>query len=282
MTKQQIVSKSVEETYQYIFDKFSNNKRVVYSRFGDGDLEVMQGNDQQNHKFSEGLSNELKEAFNINEANYLRGLAINYPVEKGMSYGLFYPYARNEMMEKYLLTNYEIPTGYVFESAWFFHYLTVYKPQLVINMLDELIRPKKKMFIGNIPKESIERLIGPVDYHVETPFKNAYFSIEEWWPNVEKNLRDVEIVIPAVGLTGRAVNKRIWQSGVEVQSFDIGSVVDAVDQRKSRKWIKLLGHRVDSVLLGDKSFSDKLNYHLKEMYFQLRWLVKSNKKEKLM
>jgi len=270
LKQQEISSKSVINSYHRVIEVFKNEKNAIYSRFGDGDVEIMMGNDQQNHHFSEELSAELKEAFSIADENYLKGLAVNYPIEKGMSYGLFLPFTKNQVMEEYLKNNFSIPENYEYESAVFFHYLAVFKPKMIKALLDEIIRPKKKMFIGNIPNESIEKLIGKVDYHIETPFKDAYSTIDEWWPEVEKNLQNVDMVIPAAGMASRAINKRIWNLNVNVQSFDIGSVVDAVDSRKSRKWIKLLGHRIDKILIPKMTLKDSVNYLAKDAFFYLR------------
>ena len=275
----EISAKAVLDSYHHILDVFQKERNAIYTRFGDGDVEIMMGNDQQNHKYSEGLSTELREAFSIIDDNYLKGLAVNYPVERGMSYGLFLPYAKNKVMEDYLKATFSLDSGYQFESAVFFHFLSVFNPAMINEFLNAVIRPKRKMYIGNIPQESVEKLIGKVDYYVETPFKNAYASIDSWWPSVEKNLSNVDMVIPAAGMASRVINKRIWNLNLDVQSFDIGSVVDAVDKRKSRKWIKLLGHRIDKILIPKMTLADRSNYIIKDTFFYLRKVFKKLKGE---
>ena len=115
-----------------------------------------------------------------------------------------------------------------------------------VKFLDTFIRPKKKMFIGSVDKESIEKLVGPVDYYVKIPvaevdeqgvFRGAYYSIDEWWPKVLENIEDVDLVLPTAGMAGRVACKRIWNLDVDVHCIELGSIVDAVIDKESRGWI---------------------------------------------
>ena len=74
---------------------------------------------------------------------------------------------------------------------------------------------------------------------VETPGNNSYSSINEWWPEVEKNAHDVDVILPCSGMSSRVINKRLWNMGVNVKNLDIGSVVDAIDGKNTRRWIAM-------------------------------------------
>lgn len=269
--------KDTHSSLLFVEKAFKKNKRIFYSRFGDGDVYIMMGRDQANHKVSESLTREMTESFKINHPQYLKGLAVNHPVEKGMVRGLFAVFRDDTEMRKFLEKTFGSLENQVFENPIFLHYLSVFKPQMVNNFLNETIRPKRKMFIGSIPKEKIESIIGPVHYYIETPPKNAYATIHEWWPEILKSIQDVELIIPAAGMATRVVNKRLWEMGLEVQSFDIGSLVDVADERQSRKWIRLAGHRIERYIIHqnkNQSLSAALSFWKKELYLQFYSVIK--------
>lgn len=270
--------KDTHSSFLFVQNAFKKNKRIFYSRFGDGDVFIMMGRNQANHQASESLTREMTESFQINHAQYLKGLAVNHPVEKGMVRGLFAVFRVDQEMKSFLEKTFDSLGNQVFENPVFLHYLSVFKPQAVNNFFNETIRPKRKMFIGSIPKEKIENIIGTVHHYIETPPKNAYAAIQEWWPEILKNIQDVELVIPAAGMATRIINKRLWEMGLEVQSFDIGSLVDVADERQSRKWIRLAGHRIERYIIHQSkniSFSESLAYRRKELYLQFYSIIKS-------
>jgi len=256
---------------------FQNNKRAFYSRFGDGDVYIMMGRNQANHDASALLTKEMKEAFAIDDPMYMKGLAINHPREKGMVRGLFAVFKDNREMRSFLESTFNFRDRYTFENPIFLHYLSVFKPALVNTFLDEVIRPKLKMYIGSVPREKIEAIIGPIACYIETPAKNSYATIDSWWPQVLKNINDVELVIPATGMSSRIINKRLWLSGYSVQSFDIGSLVDVADRRQTRKWIRLAGHRVERYIIRPHqrlSLPETMMYVKKEIKLTLYKLIK--------
>jgi hypothetical protein len=268
--------KTSSESLEHIKDLFSTHKRVFYSRFGDGDIYIMMGKDQANHKSSPALTTEMIESFQLQDSLYLKGLAVNHPVEKGMVRGLFAVFRANEDMISFLESAFaNLGT---FENPVFIHYLSVFKPQLVNSFFTEIIRPKRKMFIGSIPKTKVEQLVGKIDCYIETPSKNAYATIDTWWPMVVRDVATVELVIPAAGMATRVINKRLWKMGVQVQSFDIGSLVDITDSRHTRKWIRLAGHRVERYILRPnqvRSIGEKVGYWRKEINLKIYSFVKS-------
>jgi hypothetical protein len=246
---------------------FRGSKRAFYSRFGDGDITIMMGKSQKLHQFSTSLQAEMKEAFEIESPLYCKGLAVNYPRERGMVRGILAPFRIDAQLQNFLLSTFDLSNRPRFESAVFLHYLAIFHPAKAHAFLDEFIRPKRKLFIGSIPREKIEKLIGPVTCYVATPERDSYYTMESWWPEVMKCIQQVDLVVPATGMATRVINKRLWNSGVEVQSFDIGSLVDAVDLLPTRKWIRLAGHRAKRVLLDQPrpSFGSHLEYFQREI-----------------
>lgn len=271
-----IRSKSTQETMARVKEAFTHHKRAFYSRFGDGDVFIMMGNSQKLHQCSPALQAEMIESFQINDPLYIKGLAVNYPKERGMVRGIFAPFRVNRELENFLISRFNIAEATQFESAIFLHYLAIFYPQQAIDFLDEFIRPKKKLFIGSVAKHQIERLIGDVHYYVQTPPRDSFYTMDQWWPQVQQYLDKVELVIPATGMSTRVINKRLWNSGVEVQSFDIGSLVDAIELKPTRKWIRLVGHRTDKILLDsqEKDLRHFLKYWQKEIHLALYSFIK--------
>ena len=242
-------SKKTIDTYNTIIDKLKTKDKVYYSRFGDGDIFIMDGKNEKMHSYSPPLQTELIESILITHENYLKGVAVNYEKEEGMYEGVFEPFNYNSKLSNFLEKKLQINSNTIFESAIPFHYLSVFKPNYVVNFLDEYVRPKKKMFVGSISKKSIEKLIGYVDFYVEVPSSNAYDSIDKWYPKVLEHIDKCEVLIPAAGMATRVLNKRLWNLDKRIHSIDIGSVVDAIDNKNTRTWIRKEGNKIQNILL---------------------------------
>jgi hypothetical protein len=242
-------SKKTIETYNTLCEKLRNNSKVYYSRFGDGDIFIMKGKGEMMHTYSPELQKELKESILINDKNYLVGVAVNYEKEEGMYQGVFEPFGYNNELSDYLKNELKFTEDTMFESAIAFHYLSVFKQEKVIDFLNEFIRPKKKMFVGSIEKSAIEKLIGPVDYYVRIDSRNAYYSIDNWYNEVLENIDNCDVLIPAAGMATRVLNKRLWNLNKNIHSIDIGSVVDAVDDKLTRTWIRKEGNKIKNLLI---------------------------------
>lgn len=244
-------TKNTTDTYNHLCNILDANSKVYYSRFGDGDFYIMHGRREKMHRWSEELSKELTESFLINDDCYLKGAMVNYPLEPGMTQGVFAPANDNREIESWLLNNQKININpkTIFESHIMFHYISVFKQQQMIDFLNKYIRPKKKMFIGSVPKDKIERLIGPVDYYIQVPARDAYYSIDEWWPTVLDNIDDVELCIPAAGMAGRVIQKRLWNLNKNIHSIDLGSVIDAACDESTRTWIARVGNKIKNLLI---------------------------------
>ena len=271
-----LISKSTTETYQTICHLLDTNGKVYYSRFGDGDLFIMMGRNQANHDYSEELAAELRASLIVEHPQFLKGLPVNFPKEKGMTKGLFERFYFNDELAEFVIKNIPVSFPVAFESSWFPNYYSVFKPNEMSLFLDKFVRSKKKMFIGSVPSEDIQKLFGKIDYYVQVPRRNAYSTIDNWWPEILKNIDSVEVVLPAAGMATRVIAKRLWDLNKEVHFLDFGSVIDAVSSfAPSRKWIKLKGHVLNRILLPeyrDRSISYKFNYAIKETGFFLRYI----------
>ena len=257
-------TRNTQETYERLCDKLDKNKKVYYSRFGDGDFAIMNGLREKMHEWSEELQKELTDAFLIQDPLYVRGAMINYPLEEGMVDGVFAPPrtvpGSNEnastRIERWLIDNQKIHPDTLFDSHIMISYLSVFKQDLMIDFLDNYIRPKKKMFINCLTPgkeefdlERLQMFVGDIDHFVQVPFEDAYYKMDEWWPEIEEFVDEVELVLPAAGMAGRVVQKRLWNLNKKVHSLDLGSSIDAVAQRSTRTWIDRVGNVVDNLLI---------------------------------
>jgi hypothetical protein len=276
-----LTAKSTSESLAHLCMLLDTNKKVYFSRFGDGEIYNMIGKDNNEHYATAELSAEMKDSFKIVDSLYLKALGVNYPIEKGMIQGLFAPYVQNFQLEKDILTNFNIPYGTVFDSQILFHYLTVFKPELMNAFLNQYIRPKKKMFIGSTPKHIAEKIFGPIDVYISVPQVGAYFKINDWFPQIVENLdKTIEVIIPSAGSASKIISYRLWKMDIEAHCLDIGSIVDAAEGIGSRKWIKLMGHRVNNVLIPEfrkKSVWFFIWYYSREIWFYLRLLYRGKK-----
>ena len=271
-----LISKSITETYQTLCNMLDTNKKVYYSRFGDGDLFIMMGRDQANHDYSEELAAELRASLTIEHPQFLKGLPVNFPKEKGMTKGMFERFYYNDELAAFVIQNVPVSFPAVFESSWFPNYYSVYKPEEMNRFLNQFVISRKKMFIGSVPLEDIQKLYGKIDYYVQLPRRNAYSTIDTWWSDIIRNIDSVEVVLPAAGMATRVITMRLWNLNKEIHCLDLGSIVDAVSPfAPSRKWIKLKGHVLNRILLPeyrDRSFKYRLNYAIKEVVFFFRYL----------
>ncbi|MFN8209129.1 MAG: hypothetical protein U0T82_17240 [Bacteroidales bacterium] len=273
-------AKSTRESLSYLSALLDKHKMVYSTRYGDGEILNMIGEDAQNHRASGPLLEELRQTFILDHALYLKGVAINYPLEPGMVHGLFAPHKDNSRLEKALTDNFGFAENFAFENPVLFQYLTVFDPGEMIKFLDTYIRPKRKMFIGSTPQPVAEKIYGKIDYYINIPAKSAYYTINEWYPLIAKDADKVDVVLPSAGTASNIIAYRLWQAGVQVHLLDIGSIVDAAEGKPSRKWIRLMGHRVNNILLPEarnRSLKFRINYLYKEIRFFLRLLVKGKK-----
>jgi len=203
-------------------------------------------------------------------------MVVDYPIEKKMTKGLFLTFKSNDEMREHLVKTFpdDLPLGYV--NSWFPAYYTAFRPRDMSAFLDRFVRPKKKMFIGSVPKDEVEQLFGYIDYYISTPRKNAFAEIDNWWQEVEKHIDEVELVLPAVGISTRVITKRLWEQGSEIHCLDLGSIVDAISSYpNTRSWIRLKGHVASRILLPEyrnNSARYWIRYGLKEIYLFFRSL----------
>jgi hypothetical protein len=231
--------RTTKETFVRLVETLRKEKKVTFTRYGDGDIYVMHGRSPNNHRYCPALADELMEGFNIDDPNYIIAASLNFPTEPGME-GLFAKFPYDNQMQQWCLNNpkLNVTEDSVFENPVMFPYFYVYRRDLIAQFVDEFIIPKKKMVIANCGKEDAERLFGKIDHYVDVPPRFAYESINEWWPQIEETIDDVELCLPFAGSAGKVIQKRLWKMDKEIHCIDMGSVIDAALNKPTRTWIK--------------------------------------------
>lgn len=240
--KDMIKSAGVYETLALIEKNIAEQAICFYLRFGDGDLLVMDGGNDKFNKHSKELQQKLTEAFQIQQPNYIKGLAVNYPLEKGMQPGLFAPFEYNEKLAGIVKKHSKERNFY---NPVVFQYLYVFDKARFDQFFSSLSN-RKVIFVGSVQKEVIEKLISnTVFIHIETPSSDSFNEFDRISEELLYALQDLAnyelppLVICACGLTTRALARYLITLGLPFVFLDIGSVVDAAANNPTRKWIKL-------------------------------------------
>ena len=238
----------MQDTLNYLYEKLDSEGKVYYSRFGDGDFEIMKGKREMMHKYSPELAEELRESFGILDDNYIRGTMFNEPTYNGRELVHQSPDNFKDLFG-FIQNNYKNFNDFTLYSHVLLTYIFIHEQDIFLDFMNNFIRPKRKLFIGSIKKSSIQRLVGEVHYHVETPSRDAYYNIDEWWPKVLECIDDVDLVLPAAGMAGRVVQKRLWKLNKNVHSIELGSMVDTVDNLNTRSWMVDKKEIIDGILI---------------------------------
>jgi len=230
---------TVMESIEYLQSMMDRYKKVYYVRYGEGEIRMMNGKGDSHHRASPQLKRELRESFLIKDDGYIKSASLGYPLEEGMRGNVF----RVRDVRCNFLQN--LARKYTAERSFYnpvlFHYLAAFKPDVLLRFIDKHIRPKTKMFIGSNDKSAMELLYGKIDYYIQIPEIDAYYSINEWWPDVGANARKCKVVLPSVGIASAVVQKRLWELDIKTHCIDIGSINDAIEGKESRGWIKRTG-----------------------------------------
>lgn len=254
---------SLQTTLEKLYKLLSRDSKVYYCRFGDGDFNIMSGVGRCiEHAASSELQKELIESFMIENSNYIRGVMVKEQIFDGLQLKNK-DNPNDEMIAvDFIEKLYDgIREEITYDSHVLLTYLAVCQQDIMMDFLDRFIRPKKKLFIGSVDKNKVERLVGKIDYYVEIPcakveeqkvFPGAYYFIDEWWPKVLDVVDDVELVLPTAGMAGRVITKRLWNLNKDIHSIELGSMVDPVVGKMSRSiWKRNNNEQIITNLLRD-------------------------------
>lgn len=266
---------TIHESYKKLTRELDSFKKAFYIRFGDIDLFMAVGRNYKsgnpltskvshgNNKtvWSKELQMELRTSLKIKHRKYIKAISGTSKLERGMTDKVFGRFGHHKTFDKMAS---EVTDQTTFAHPWIFQYLAVFEAQLWEKFLDQYIRPKRKMFVGSTNRDSVERMIGKLDFYVKTPPKNSYSQIDKWYPEMERILtqekekgQHIEVIILNTGQASRVIAGRMWKNNnIGGHFLDFGSIFHAVDGIRDRWWIKEKGGNVN------KRFAPKKFEHL--------------------
>ena len=221
-------------------------EKGLYLRFGDGDVNLANGQSDSFQNSNNQLKIEMCEAFSINDKNVLKALPLHckeYGLEDGMFPG------NHECDKKWadnLLNKVRPFWGGEFKEIYSpvaLHFLASIDMDTSINFLKYIKDKSPVAVIGNenIPNEIMNTVFGETCAHIKTPARNSFSSIDK----VEKEFNEIykegeyNIVITAMGCSGRILQKRLYNKYNNIFIFDFGSLMDALCGCNTRAWIEL-------------------------------------------
>jgi len=252
---QNVRIKSSLETINDIKTTIENKERGAYMRFGDGDIYLMLGKDDLLQKSNKRMAVEMKEAMKIKIGKCHNAIPINsklFGFDEGMKENM-HLLPDNEAIKYLAVTNKFFDIGNIYTPVAL-HYLATFNKEVCIDFLN-FLKSTKPIFVGNqnLKLELINTLFGGI--HIKTPSNNSYQEIDriekELIEALIKNKDKFQVVVVAMGCSGRILQKRILKKGYNVYLFDFGSLLDAFNDDNTRLWIDLAG--------GTNSFKEILD-----------------------
>jgi len=238
---------SIDDSFKEIDNRLSKSKRVVFSRFGDGDLLLLNRKTNsiigKSNKtvITESLKDQMNFAIQIDDPSYLIALAWDYEYEDGMKEIDLQPY-KNNIGLRNLFESFHVKDKKYLNHICF-HYVSVYKPDYLKSFINNHIRNRRKCVISSRPKEILEKIFGDIHYFIEIPEIDSYKEFDRIWEELKKCSDDIDVVLPFCGFTTRALNWFIYEN-LTIDSIDMGSFIDPICGVINRTWLKLAGDKI--------------------------------------
>lgn len=243
---------SPENTLDEIYLLIEKNTAGAYMRFGDGDVFLMQNKNDAYQESHLSLAKEMNESFLISQKNVLKSLAIHsdlFGFEDKMDKG---NHKNNDRLAYSLVySTFQYFIGQKIYSPIALHYLATTNPERA-NQFLKLIKREVKIFVGNenLDDNTFEKLFGDASY-IKMPERNAYSKIDLAVEECESLLNHMDgfnVIVVAMGCSGRVFMKRILKLNKNVFLFDFGSLLDGIVGNKTRTWLKINNINYDKLL----------------------------------
>lgn len=232
-----------KETLSTIQKAIENDEKGAYLRFGDGDVFLLSGKNDQLQEGGHSLQLEMMDVFKIAGKGIYKSLSLNSEIfgyEKGMFDGnhlLSNTYALNILQKVYIYF-----VGQKIYSPVALHFMASNQPKIA-NQFLRILKPKTGLLIANekTSEKTKKLLFGDVPF-VKTPSTNSYSEMDRIFKEAKEELSkctEYRVVVIAMGCSGRILMKRLLNEGYNTFFFDFGSLLDGFDGNKSRAWLEL-------------------------------------------
>lgn len=246
--------RSPQETLRVCRELIANKTRGAYLRFGDGDVNLLHGEDELFQSSDVHLSKEMQEAFDLQGVGIMKALPLHSPrfgIWPGMEPGIHG--AEDEWTERLLAHCYPYFIGTPIYSAVALPYIAAFDPATAVDFL-RFLKEQSPIFVGNgnVSEGIVSKLFGETA-HIRTPDHSSYAEIDRIEQETVDCLRQFErkfkVIVIAMGCSGRVLAKRIYQGGSNVFLFDFGSLLDALCGWNTRAWMELAPYDVRELLI---------------------------------
>jgi len=245
---------SPDETLRVASHLIRTARRGAYLRFGDGEVNLLDGSGPAAAQRSTPLlAEEIREAFALGGPGIMKSLMIHSPrfgIFPGMVPGIHG--VTDAWAEKLLSRCYPYFIGQCIYSHAALAYLSAFEPRRAIEFLT-LLKAHTPVLVGNenIPPHIVSSLFGDT-IHVKVPAQDAYRDIDrilqETLERATSPGGDWRAVVVAAGAAGKVLQKRLYRRRVSVFSFDFGSLMDAFCGWRTRAWMELAPYDVRELL----------------------------------
>lgn len=222
-----------------------NRNRGAYLRFGDGDINLMEECGELLQSSDKNLAKEMREAFSLSGEGIVKSLPLHshkFGIMPGMKPGIHG--SSDEWCDAILQRCFQYFIGEKIYSSVALPYVAVFEYEYAVEFLT-LLRSFNPIFVGNenIGAEVLEKLFGE-NVHIKTPDKQSYQQIDRIEQDtlraIHARKRQFEIVVVAMGCSGRVLEKRIIKNtDLPVFLFDFGSLLDIFCGWNTRAWMDL-------------------------------------------
>jgi hypothetical protein len=234
---------SSKETLKTIQFQIENELVGAYLRFGDGDVLLMIGCNDSHQRYSKELSNEMHEAFQLNGSGVFKCLAVHserYGYDEGMGFGNHKN--QDDFANLLLSKTFQYFIGERIYSPVALHFAATNHVESAKIFL-KVLHNAASLFVGNssISDETIYKVFGHVK-RIDTPSRDAYNeldSIEAQCLLEINQMVSFQVIIVAMGCSGRILTKRLISNNKNCFYFDFGSLIDGFEGNTSRKWLAM-------------------------------------------
>ena len=234
-------------TLQAVARIIRNGEAGMYLRFGDGEVNALEGLGAIEQHGDIALASEMKETFALKGATVLKSLMIHskkFGMMPGMKPGLHE--TPDDWAAALLRRCFQFFVGSPIHSHAALAYSAMTDRAYTVSFLRDL-RATDPVFVGNqdVPGETVTRLFGGAG-HIKTPVRDAYSCLDRIETEVKallaKRNAAYDVIVFAMGPAGKILAKRLYLSRTRPMFlFDMGSVLDAFCGNYSREWITLAG-----------------------------------------
>lgn len=246
LSKEEYINNEINNKYNYndvnhLLNNLINNKRVIFTKFGDGEGACMlyqQGKNCDNDTYTQELGNELREAFCV---------LCDMCSDENIYIGKWH--SNTQLINFYIdiLFDYYINNNKLIKSPPFTDYHFIYpdlnfnKNQNLYNFVDILQKINKyKIIVSNNSNKNLMTIFKG-DIYIEIPsnswyangeYNNIYYQIYEQLKNNNNG-----IVLIAGGLASKILIKNLALEFKNASFIDIGSGFDILAKNQyTRAW----------------------------------------------